>query len=183
MFDLFRRLLPGRRAPVRPTSDPVGVPTSEHRTGVEEPLAPTPDEQPSPVPCWRTAHYPPEAHARRLFWWLRDVHHYSGELLAADLQSVYRSMCLELNWAVRPWNPVACEFTKLTTGRKIYRWFLDPDGTRHRLRVYPAPTPSPEVPRLRLGNAGHADLDLNHGGSDPVSRPCLPRRAGLGHSR
>lgn len=185
MFDVFRRLLPGRSVLVPPVEAPSGAaPTSEHCAGVEEPLVPTPDERSSPVPCWRTALYPPEAHARRLLWWLREVNRPSRDLLAAELQSVYRSMCLELNWAVRSWNPVAREFTKLTTRRKVYRWFLHPeDGTRHRLRVYPAPTPNVEMPRLRLGNSAQADGEANTGGSDPVSRPCLARRAGLGRSR
>jgi hypothetical protein len=170
MFELFRRLVFGRSVP----APPVDPPSEAER---RELLAPTP-----PVPCWCTALYSPRAHAKRLLWWLRAVEPYSGELLAADLQAVYRSMCLELNWAVRPWNPVARKFTKLTTGRKIYRWFLDPeDGTRHRLSVYPAPTPSPEALGIRIRSTGHPDLDLNQDGFDLVPRP--NRRAGLGRSR
>ena len=37
-----------------------------------------------------------------------------AEFLAADMQRTYAEVCRELNWAVRPWNPVARELTRLT---------------------------------------------------------------------
>ena len=72
--------------------------------------------------------------------WLWRNGYGSTELLAGDMQRTYAEVCRELNWAVRPWNPVARELTRLTTGRKVYRWIVR-DDMRHRLRVYLVPTP------------------------------------------
>lgn len=98
-----------------------------------EPVAPV--ARP-PAPCWVTSRYSPETHAAQLLALLQS-HGVKGEMTFPQLQDRYRKMCLSIGWAVRPWNPVACAFTKLTTGRKVYRWFLLADGRRHRLRVYP----------------------------------------------
>jgi hypothetical protein len=62
----------------------------------------------------------------------------SRELVVGDLQQEYRSMCHQLGWKVRPWNPLAAAFRRLTTGdKKIYRWFKFTDGVARRVRVYP----------------------------------------------
>ena len=107
------------------------------------------DEEPAqlhaePTPplhvCWQAASLSPRRHAQTLLEWLWKNGYGSAEFLAADMQRTYIELCRELNWAVRPWNPVARELTRLTTGRKIYRWVLR-DGIRHRLRVYQVPTP------------------------------------------
>ena len=99
-------------------------------------VVPTPRHLPSPTPCCRTALYQPRQHAHQLVSWFEEKR-WSGELVFADMLASYWAMCVDCNWAVRPWNPVAREFTKLTTGRKVYRWFRLSDGELHRLRVYP----------------------------------------------
>ena len=112
---------------------------STHEHGV----IPTPRQLPSPTPCCRTALYQPRQHAFQLVSWFEEKR-WSGELVFADMLASYWAMCVDCNWAVRPWNPVAREFTKLTTGRKVYRWFRLSDGKLHRLRVYPIGPPKPK---------------------------------------
>lgn len=91
----------------------------------------------SPTPMWQTANYSPDKHAQQLLRWLT-AKGWQEEILFPQMLSEYHAMCHENGWAVRPWNPVACAFTSLTSGRKIYRWVYDPsDGQQHRLRVYP----------------------------------------------
>jgi hypothetical protein len=103
----------------------------------------TPTDLPT-VPFWRTAKYSPDCHARRLLGWLI-ANGWHEEILFPEMLSKYHAMCYEAGWAVRPWNPVACAFTKITTGRKIYRWVYDPsDGQQHRLRVYPPHRSDPD---------------------------------------
>jgi len=113
------------------------APAPASETGTDSELTPAP----TPVACWQTSHYPPRLHASQLLSWLLHEGYASREILAADLQRLYTQFCEELNWAVRPWNPVARELTRLTTGRKNYCWIIE-DGLRRRLRVYPVPTPS-----------------------------------------
>ena len=97
----------------------------------------------------------------------------SAEFLAADMQQkTYAEVCRQLNWVVRPWNPVAKELTLLTTGRKKYRWILR-DGIRHRLRVYTVPTPdSASVDAVaRRGSDNNVSLLKAHRRSAEKSRP------------
>jgi hypothetical protein len=117
------------------------------RHNVHDTLQPDPAPAPFhavPTPplhvCWQTAGLSPRRHAQALLEWLWKNGYGSAEFLAAEMQRIYAEVCRELNWAVRPWNPVARELTRLTTGRKVYRWVLR-DGIRHRLRVYQVPTP------------------------------------------
>jgi hypothetical protein len=85
------------------------------------------------------------------------------ELRYPQMLQLYRQMCKHLNWAVRPWNPVAREVTRLTTGRKVYRWFRDRDGLLHRLRVYPPPPPIREASTAQMPKAAQAgSSDVNY---------------------
>ena len=69
---------------------------------------------------------------------------------------IYYRMCAEVGLAPRPWNPVACEFTRHTTRRKVYRWLRDFDGSRRRLRVYP-----PVSPPYGVDSGSNKDPDLS----------------------
>ena len=120
-------------------------------------FAPAPDQEPTPCaapirkpvristpkrsarPTWRPALEPPDVHANRLLDWLQSEGGLTGELRVEEIQHIYRHMCADIGWEERPWNPVAREFTRLTTGKKVYRWFDLEDG-RHKLRIYPVPT-------------------------------------------
>ncbi len=108
-------------------------------------LVPTDVTRPAPTPsvqiCWQSAHFSPRRHAQALLEWLWSNGYGSAELLSGNMQRTYAGVCRELNWAVRPWNPVARELTRLTTKRKLYRWIVR-DGIRHRLHVYLVPTPN-----------------------------------------
>jgi hypothetical protein len=88
------------------------------------------------TPCWRTTEYSAAAHAEYFLRWLHEEG-YAGEYRYSQVLKLYHRMCVEVNWATRPWNPVGHALTRLTTGKKVYRWFRQPDGQRRRLRVYP----------------------------------------------
>jgi hypothetical protein len=92
------------------------------------------------VPCWQTASYSPKQHAEMLVGWLTR-YNWEIELRYPQMLQLYRQMCRHLNWAVRPWNPVAREVTRLTTGRKVYRWFRDRSDSVFipRLRLFGKP--------------------------------------------
>lgn len=110
--------------------------------------APTPPRRRSPTPnlrtdnarlsppCWRTAEYPPEVHAARLFEYLVSDRRITGNVLFEEMLALYWEMTAALNWAPRPWNPVGRELCKLLGGKKTYAWFDGEDGLPHRLRVY-----------------------------------------------
>jgi hypothetical protein len=53
---------------------------------------------------------------------------------AMDLKKIYPVMCEELGWQLYLWQPIACEFRKLTGGRKFYRRV---DGRRRRVYRIP----------------------------------------------
>ena len=73
-------------------------------------------------------------HAVRLLRWVRNSG-YAGKMVPAmDLKKIYPVMCEELGWQPYRWQPVACEFRKLTGGRKFYR-----QVDAHRRRVYRIP--------------------------------------------
>jgi hypothetical protein len=74
-------------------------------------------------------------HARFLLEWLGGKSGI-GELRFPAMLAAYQDMCAARGLVARPWNPVAAAFTKLTSGRKTYAWFLLADGSRHRLRIY-----------------------------------------------
>lgn len=78
----------------------------------------------------------PAEHAHRLVAWCQQMDlGPSGEILAADLMEAHLEMCADQGLAVRPWNPVSREVTRLTTRTKDYRWVHLEDGP-HRLRVF-----------------------------------------------
>jgi len=76
----------------------------------------------------------PKQHADQLLEWVHAAGFTGRSLLAADLKRMHKAMCIELNWMGRPWNPIAREICKMTTGRKVYARV--PAGGR-RKRVYP----------------------------------------------
>jgi hypothetical protein len=143
MTAFLRKLWPLRRtAPLTgsksffgPQSLEVPVPNpAASATSID--ASPAPAVSVSSTPCWQTASYSPERHARQLLSWLREQG-WDREVLYPDMLRLYHAMCEELNWATRPWAPVAREFTRITTRRKVYRWCRAANGTMHRLRVYP----------------------------------------------
>jgi hypothetical protein len=106
----------------------------------------TPDRRKPP----RLQDHPAKAHAQQLLVWLRDPEfEHQGQLTTADILEIYAEVCLHLGWRQRPWNPVAREFARLTTGgRKIYCTFLI-EGRVRKLRIYPVCEPSATVLALR----------------------------------
>ena len=56
------------------------------------------------------------------------------EFTAAEMREIHLEMCIEMRWAIRPWQPVAVELRRLLGGEKSYVWR---DG--QRLRVYRMP--------------------------------------------
>ena len=97
-------------------------------------------------------------HAERLLEWIRtNVDAEDGPITHAAIQEFYCEMLIEAGWRERAWNPVACEFRRLTTGRrKVYAWITTTTGAVHRLRIYPipqravegAPTPGPQAAKI-----------------------------------
>ena len=88
-----------------------------------------------PVPL---AELPIAIHAHRLLLWVKDC---SGrEILASELLARYREMCCELAWREHRWEGRGgvAQYARALGGHdKVYRWFTFPDGSRHRLHVYP----------------------------------------------
>lgn len=111
------------------------------------------------LPLVPLEHHPPEAHARALLAWLQTGDHRGreGQILFDEMLAIYREMLMDLGWAERPWQPVAIEFTKLTTGRKIYAW-VTTGRVKQRLRVYPVPGVSDT--RLEQLRAAQAALQV-----------------------
>lgn len=98
---------------------------------------PTPRREPS-----RLKEFPADVHARQLLARIEDTRDPSehGILRTPEIQEIYLGMCTELGWRQRPWNPVAHQFTQLTTGTKVYDNVLV-DGVIRKLRIYPVSTP------------------------------------------
>lgn len=152
MLDSVRRWL--RRSEPTPCPAPAFAPVPEPRGRIAVlPVKPTPVRRRRPVeelhrlavlaegnaaPGASRALTPKE-HAHRLVAWCQQMElGDTGEILAAELMEAHLEMCAAEGLAVRPWNPVACELTRLTTGSKDYRWVECDDGL-HRLRVYYIP--------------------------------------------
>lgn len=97
-------------------------------------------------PCCRSRYYSPLQHAAQLLAYLV-VHDGSAgeEITSADLQFLHGHMAFDLRWCCRPWNPVARELTRLTTGRKVYRRSSEPPIGR-RERVFPIPSAAEAEP-------------------------------------
>ena len=160
---------------------------AEKRVPCEQASVPARDAS-TPIGCWQTAAFPPHRHARALLEWLWANGYGSSELLAGDMQRTYVEVCRELNWAVRPWNPVARELTLLTTGRKLYRW-INQEGMRHRLRVYLVPTPNhlgidakcvPQRTAYRMQRSSPTTTRRSVVNNVEVPRPVLARRRAHG---
>ena len=100
---------------------------------------PTPQEQDEAPTPLGPAELTPDRHARQLIDWITVHDEWGDGLLFVEILAAYGRMCVRFGWSPRPWNPIARELTKRTTGRKVFRWTRFPDGTRHRLRFYPRP--------------------------------------------
>ena len=124
------------RAPRAAASTPrLPAPTAPRRAPAPRAAVPSATvAAPPPKASPRRRRWPqtPEQHARALLDWLQSPGGLTGEIRSDEVQRIHRDMCLALGWDVRPWNPVAEVLTRLTSGRKIYRWFGP-----SRLRVYP----------------------------------------------
>jgi hypothetical protein len=136
----------------RPTADaevPTSVPTASSPTpspidtegdgtdiGDLSGLTGAEPHEPSPNSLW-----PPlatEHHARKFLSVLLASGYGGRDLLHDDLKELYLKMCWLLDWKPRPWNPLAKEFRKLTTGDwKPYERVKFTDGMTRRVRVYP----------------------------------------------
>jgi hypothetical protein len=111
-----------RVVPDGDTASPTTLATVALALEAEANTAPTSKCVATSTPCWQTARHSAGRHAERLLRWLNDEGLWD-EYRFPELLEMYQLMCLELNWAVRPWNPVGAALTRLTTGKKIYRWF------------------------------------------------------------
>ena len=80
-------------------------------------------------------------HAELLLEWIRvNVDVADGPITHAAILEFYTEMLIEAGLKERAWNSVACEFRRLTTGRrKVYAWIETTTGAVHRLRIYPIP--------------------------------------------
>lgn len=99
-------------------------------------------------------HHSPRAHAQQILAWLQtgDKRGRSGDILHPEMLEIHSDMCAELNWAMRPWDPIGAELRRLTTGdHKPYVWVRE-NGVKRRLRVYPIPGVTPSnIIELRSG--------------------------------
>jgi hypothetical protein len=139
MIMTFRALVGG---PKVGSCVPKGVPCAAHALNKTVPprLSPTPADAYAPTPYAKS----PTQHAQYLLEWLR-ARGGTRELRFPEMLAAYQRMCDARSLVARPWNPVAAEFTRLTSGQKKYAWFRSTDGSKHRLRVYPIPPISPGV--------------------------------------
>ena len=101
-------------------------------------------------------------HAEKLLEWIcSNIDLSDGPITHAAIQEFYCEMLIEAGWKERPWNPVACEFRRLTTGsRKVYAWIETNTGALHRLRIYPIPerkadaAPTPQTTPAQIDSRG-----------------------------
>jgi hypothetical protein len=115
---------------------------------------PAPPDSASPAPAARRrASMPPpvprraapvtlkrsqnERHAHRLLAYAVE-RRIGGVILATVLQQLYHRMCAAEALTPRPWNQVSPVLTRLTTGRKDYRW-VPVNGTPRRRRIFKLP--------------------------------------------
>jgi hypothetical protein len=84
---------------------------------------------------------PPAAHARALLALLQEQDHgIDNWVRTSEMRKTYLELCAREGWRPCKWNPVARELALLTTGgKKVYRRFLNDDGTTTKQRVYPIP--------------------------------------------
>ena len=131
-------------SPERPVEAPQGEPLRESlvtpsRKSPREPSRRRPVTLPV-VRIWlRDRETPPPPrpthrdHAVRLLRWVGGS--YADNMVPAmDLKKIYPVMCEELGWQPYLWQPIACEFRKLTGSRKFYRQV---DGRRRRVYRIP----------------------------------------------
>lgn len=88
------------------------------------------------------ADQPIAIHAHRLLLWVED--RAGDEILASEMAAIYLELCAELWWRPHRWegrNGVAQHVRAIGQHHKLYRWFTYPDGSRHRLHVYPIARP------------------------------------------
>ena len=81
----------------------------------------------------------PSQQAKELLDWLRaHPNEFAGQMIThKHILEYYERFCLERGVHYRSWNPIAKEFSLLTTGgRKVYASF-SVDGAPRRLRIYP----------------------------------------------
>ncbi len=84
---------------------------------------------------------PPAAHARALLALLQEQDHgIDNWVRTSEMRKTYLELYAREGWRPCKWNPVARELALLTTGgKKVYRRFLNDDGTTTKQRVYPIP--------------------------------------------
>lgn len=156
---------PAVTAEPRADSGAAGTALTVQAETAAEPMATVAGREPprlklAPVPL---EHHPPEAHARALLAWLQtgDRRGREGEILFDEMIAIYREMTMDLGWAERPWKPIAIEFTRLTTGRKVYAWVRTGAHLKQRLRVYPVPGVSDtRLEQLRAEQSGPARIGI-----------------------
>ena len=130
------------------------------------PIAPKRQRLLEPAPIQPSA----KEHAERLLKWIyTNVDLSEGPITHVAILEFYTETVIELDWAPRPWNPVAHQFRLLTTGkRKSYAWMTTTTGALHRLRVYP-------IPARAVDAASTPETKSTHAGSR--SAPKLRRAA------
>ena len=140
-FPLLRR----RRQPAEPAPDRLAA---GHMDSFAVPHRTLSAPSPEPAFVLDAATAPPLAdqpiaiHAYRLLIWVEE--RAGEEILASELAAIYRELCAELWWRSHRWegrNGVAQYVRALGGHDKVYRWFTYPDGSRHRLHVYPIARP------------------------------------------
>lgn len=109
-------------------------------------------------------------HAQSLLDWIyANVDLSEGPITHSAIIEFYTEMLIEEEWAPRPWNPVAHQFRRLTTGdHKAYAWITTTTGALHRLRIYP-------VPARAVDTAASPEANCNQVG--PHSSSTLRRAA------
>jgi hypothetical protein len=115
------------------------------------------------------AEHPVEVHALRLLLWVQEDWRVGDEILARDLEVIYREICSELWWKPLRWrykNGVAHHF-RLLNGDPLYRWTRDSAGQRHRRLSYPirAPARTLEPGRVSARRRHELCLELNPKGA------------------
>ena len=100
-------------------------------------------------------YYDPSAHARRLVQEVYSEGLAPIEILASELQQMYRELVAELGWREHSWITVGHQVKLLIGGRKTYVTIRSPRGGSRRLRAYrfegtslPAAMAADSSPRL-----------------------------------
>ena len=112
----------------------LGIGAAKRRAGIIDPYAYLTE------PCCRSSYYSPLQHAAQLLSYLVLYNNCAERVIDTDtIQCDFGSMACELRWHCRPWNPVAHQFTLLTSKKKVYRRRTEPPVGR-RERAYPIPS-------------------------------------------